>query len=793
MHRIVALSALLALASLASAAPFQNGSFEVGFPITTPAPCFVTLPVGSTNLTGWTVISGNIDWNFTPCGAGSQTDGVTHLDLVGDQGIGGIQQTFDTVPGWVYQVSFDLNGNFGGPPVVKPLRVTVAGNIHDYTFDTTGENAGNSASFWTNKSFSFTATGTSETISFVSNILSSGINAGAAIDNVIVTGAPDPQAPTLTKAFLDPTIPLNGSTLVGFGVRDNQIDSSFLGQISFTDTLPEGLVVSNPNGLIGSCGDGAIVADPGSGTISLTGGTITSPFQPCAFAVSVTGTTAGVKNNVTSNITSSAGTGNAGMATVIVQNPVVPPTLTKSFNAATMAVGESTALSFTVTNPNKTSTLTGVGFSDPLPGGLTVSTPNGLTGSCGGGTIVAGAGSGVITLSGATLPAASTCIFSVNVTATASGTQNNTTGAISSVEGGAGGAASASIRVSAPPPPPRCVAPTITSGSLPTGVVGVAYAASVSASGDSPIVLAVSGLPAGLTFNAATGSIAGVPTAAGTSTLTITASNGCLPNATQTQTLTIGRSASSLSLSATPAVAVFGQVITAVVRASGAPSTPQGVISLCVRETSAFCPAPFDVVPPGTPASTIRAPLTAPLDASGQATFTLTGLLIDNYVLKAAYAGDSAHNGTSAGPIDEFVIKGVLLAPPKVALAAPLRATSGAPLSIGIQVTPIGPGPTPTGTVQLYAGADLVGVAALDAQGSTRLTITAVAAGAFPVRADYSGDTSFPPASSPESMVTVAAFATADIPAIGPAGLALLALAIAGLAMRPLYRRSRRH
>jgi hypothetical protein len=321
----------------------------------------------------------------------------------------------------------------------------------------------------------------------------------------------------------------------------------------------------------------------------------------------------------------------------------------------------------------------------------------------------------------------------------------------------------------------------------------VPYAFTVTASGDAPLTLSVSGLPAGLAFNSATGRVSGVPTVGGTSTVIITASNGCRQNAVQTQTLTVAKTPATITLSASPNPAYFGQPVTVIARLVAAPPPlAQGTVLLCAREASAFCPPPFDTVPPGTPASLIRTPLSAPFDASGQAIFVLSGLKIDNYVLKATYSGDAAHLAASAAPIDEFVIKGVLLPAPKVALLAPSRASSGAPLLVGVQVTPTTASPTPTGTVRLFAGADVVGTATLDANATAQFNIAAATTGALALRADYSGDALYPAATSPESLVAAAAGAAADIPAVGPVGLALLALALAALGMRPLYRRERR-
>ena len=126
---------------------------------------------------------------------------------------------------------------------------------------------------------------------------------------------------------------------------------------------------------------------------------------------------------------------------------MTPPAIAKSFAIASIPLNGTTALSFTLTNPNTTTTLTGIGFIDTLPGGLVVATPSALSGSCGGGAITATAGSGVISLAAATLAASASCSFSVNVSGTALGIKNNVTTAVTSVEGGTGLTASATLSV----------------------------------------------------------------------------------------------------------------------------------------------------------------------------------------------------------------------------------------------------------------------------------------------------------------------------------------------------------
>lgn len=127
-----------------------------------------------------------------------------------------------------------------------------------------------------------------------------------------------------------------------------------------------------------------------------------------------------------------------------------------------MPLNGNTSLTFNLSNPNSSLSLSGIGFTDALPSGLTISTPNGLTGSCGSGTITAAAGSNSVGLSGATLVSSASCSFAVNVVGATAGAQNNVTSAVTSTEAGSGHAASAQITVVGPsqqPPEPTDITP----------------------------------------------------------------------------------------------------------------------------------------------------------------------------------------------------------------------------------------------------------------------------------------------------------------------------------------------
>lgn len=82
-------------------------------------------------------------------------------------------------------------------------------------------------------------------------------------------------------------------------------------------------------------------------------------------------------------------------------------------------------------------------------------------------------------------------------------------------------------------------APTITTTTLPAGIVGTAYSQTVAATGDATITrtLFAGALPAGLSMSTA-GVISGTPTAAGTATFTVRATNA-VGSDDQVLTLTI--------------------------------------------------------------------------------------------------------------------------------------------------------------------------------------------------------------------------------------------------------------
>ncbi|MEU5161782.1 choice-of-anchor C family protein [Streptomyces sp. NPDC020875] len=171
---------LAAPAQAAALSRFDNGSFE--YPLA-PANSFSTHPAGSL-LGPWRVGGGGID--LIDNGFWQAAEGDQSIDLNAGAP-GSVTQTFTTVPGRTYTVSYSLAGNVDGnsQPVVKTGRVLIDGqNFQDFSFDVTGKTR--PAMGYVNRQFDFTAGAAATTLAFVSG--TPGAH-GPAIDNVQVKSA----------------------------------------------------------------------------------------------------------------------------------------------------------------------------------------------------------------------------------------------------------------------------------------------------------------------------------------------------------------------------------------------------------------------------------------------------------------------------------------------------------------------------------------------------------------------------------------------------------------------------
>jgi hypothetical protein len=112
LARPVCLGAVAAIASVAHANLLINGSFETytkpSGSWSVPGVVDLGIPVGTTAITGWTVVNGPLD--YVGAGGWQASHGSASIDLGGHPGAGGISQSFSTIPGMSYTLfAKDIN------------------------------------------------------------------------------------------------------------------------------------------------------------------------------------------------------------------------------------------------------------------------------------------------------------------------------------------------------------------------------------------------------------------------------------------------------------------------------------------------------------------------------------------------------------------------------------------------------------------------------------------------------------------------------------------------------------
>jgi uncharacterized repeat protein (TIGR01451 family) len=131
---------------------------------------------------------------------------------------------------------------------------------------------------------------------------------------------------TFSKAFGAGSVSLGGSTSLTLTLGNTR--ASVKNNVTFTDTLPAGLVVASPSNLTANvnCIGGSIAATPGGNTVSWTAGSLAPDpgmTTRCVISLTVTATSLGTKNNTVTATDDDEDTATA-TASLTVTTPSAP-------------------------------------------------------------------------------------------------------------------------------------------------------------------------------------------------------------------------------------------------------------------------------------------------------------------------------------------------------------------------------------------------------------------------------------------------------------------------------------
>jgi CSLREA domain-containing protein len=239
-------------------------------------------------------------------------------------------------------------------------------------------------------------------------------------------------APALTasKQFTPPTIVNGAGSTLTVSIANPGPGS--VAALQFTDTYPVGMV--NAAGSTSNTCGGTLTATAGAGSFTLSGVALASGAS-CQVTVPVTTTGPGAFPNtlpvgaISATYTPTLGpptstTNATDAAATLNVNPLTAPTVTKAFAPQQQGGHQPVHMTITLSNSNAVA-ITGVGFTDALPAGMTLAPAVNPSNTCGG-TLTATSGASSVVLSGGTIPASGNCTVTVDVVATANGTLTNT-------------------------------------------------------------------------------------------------------------------------------------------------------------------------------------------------------------------------------------------------------------------------------------------------------------------------------------------------------------------------------
>lgn len=250
---------------------------------------------------------------------------------------------------------------------------------------------------------------------------------------------PAQAQPGFSKSFAPGTIGPGSVSTLTFTI-DNMSSGTAATDLAFTDTLPAGVVIADPVFEAHDCGGGGrgdppVLSAPGGGsTISFSGGSLAAGAS-CTVSVDVTGSTPGGYDNVSGDLTSSAGNSGSAAATLTISGN--RPGFTKSFSPNLVQLGGTTTLTFTLDNSAHAAPVTNLAFTDNLPAGLEIASPANVSNTCFG-ILNTPEGSGTISFFSGSVDANSSCAIALDVTATAVGRLDNRTSDLTSNTGNSG-------------------------------------------------------------------------------------------------------------------------------------------------------------------------------------------------------------------------------------------------------------------------------------------------------------------------------------------------------------------